>query len=351
MRDFNVMNDVKKQLSVQQYRELATHYYLAFWNEELRDRIAETFKMCHHRIYRCDLHSHSTHSDGGYSINELNTWAEHAGLDLVAVTDHHTLSQTSECEAFPKLWAGIEVSAFQHHIVVLSPQNNVTNEYDSLKDMLAKIKNGGGLPFIAHPCGWYKNPYTDDAIQEIENLGNTFLMEIGNGASNMFNYFDVTDADAMTLWDRLLVAGKKVIGLGNTDTHMGYQLGILWNGVLCNTLERKDVLNAIEQGHLFVSDGPICLMEVEERKMGDTVTSNTEKLRVKVECYDIEGIANLRVIKNGEIIQDKHFNGDKSVKIEFSDTMSEATGYYRAESYSVDKRRAYTNPIFIRKNQ
>jgi hypothetical protein len=345
------MNDVKKQLSAQEWRELATHYYLAQWNEELRNRIAETFTICPHKIYRCDLHSHSTHSDGGYCVNELNTWVEHAGLDLVAVTDHHTLSQTPECETFPKLWAGIEVSAFHHHVVVLSPQNNVADHYDSLKDMLKEIKNSGGLPFIAHPCGWYKHPYTYDAIQEIEHLGNTFIIEIGNGAGNMFNYFDVTDADAMTLWDRLLVDGKKVIGLGNTDAHMAYQLGILWNGILCDTLEYRGVLNAIEQGHLFVSDGPICLMEVEGRTIGDTITSNTEMLHVKVACYDIEGIANLRVIKNGEIIQDQHFNGDTSVEIAFTDIMIEDRGYYRAESYSVDKRRAYTNPIFIRKNQ
>lgn len=166
----------------------------------------------------------------------------------------------------------------------------------------------------------------------------------------MFNYFDVTDAEAMKLWDRLLVGGKKVIGLGNTDAHMAFQLGILWNGVLCETLDRIDVLNAIEKGRLFVSDGPICIIEVEDKKMGDTITSNKEKLKVKVECYDIEGISNLRVIKNGEIIQDKHFNGDKSVEIEFTDTTTEDIGYFRAESYSLDKRRAYTNPIFIRKN-
>lgn len=343
------MNDFRKKLSFLQQRESSTHTYLSRWNEELRNRIAETFKMYNLKIYRCDLHSHSTHSDGRYSIDEINKWIEHAGLDLLAVTDHDTLSQTEECNRFPSLWSGIEVSAFKHHVVVLSPNENVTEEYESLKEMLDKIKNGRGLPFIAHPCGWYRNPYTSEAIQEIENLENTFLMEIGNGAGNMFNYFDVTDAEAIKLWDRLLMDGKKVLGLGNTDAHMAYQLGIIWNGILCETLDSIDVIKTIEKGRLFVSDGPICIIEIEDRKMGDTITSNKEKLNVKVECYDIKGISNLRVIKNGEIIKDKHFNDDKSVEIEFKDTTTEEIGYFRAESYSLDKRRAYTNPIFIRK--
>jgi hypothetical protein len=344
------MNDFQKQLSFLQKRESTTHIYLSRWNEDLRNRIDENFKICNHKIYRCDLHSHSNHSDGRYSIDELNTWGEHAGLNLIAVTDHETLSQTEECNRFPSLWAGIEVSAFKHHVIVLSPNDNVNEEYESLKEMLDEIKNGGGLPFIAHPCGWYRNPYTSEAIQEIENLGNTVLFEIGNGAGNMFNYFDVTDAEAIKLWDRLLVSGKKVISLGNTDAHMAYQLGIIWNGILCETLDRKEVKNTIEKGRLFVSDGPICIIEVEDRKMGDTITSTKEKLNVKVECYDVEGISKLRVIKNGEIIKDKDFNGDKSVEIEFSDTTTEDIGYFRAESYSIDKRRAYTNPIFIRRN-
>lgn len=343
------MNDFKTELTFLQHRESKTHIYLSRWNEDLRNRISETLKLCNHKIYRCDFHSHSTYSDGRYSIDELNTWGEHSGLDLIAVTDHDTLSQTEECNKFPSLWSGIEVSAFKHHVVVLSPNDKVTEEYESLKEMLDEIKNGGGLPFIAHPCGWYRHPYTSEAIQEIENLGNAFIMEIGNGAGNMFNYFDVTDVEAIKLWDRLLVEGKKVIGLGNTDAHMAYQLGIIWNGILCQTLDSLDVKNAIEKGCLFISDGPICIIEIEDRMMGDTITSNKEKMDVKVECYDIEGISNLRVIKNGKIIKDKHFNGDKSVEIKFKDTMTEDIGYFRAESHSIDKRRAYTNPIFIRK--
>jgi hypothetical protein len=232
----------------------------------------------------------------------------------------------------------------------LSPNSKVTEEYESLEEMLDDIKNGGGLPFIAHPCGWYRNPYSSDAVQEIENLRNTFIIEIGNGAGNMFNYFDVTDAEAVKLWDRLLVDGKKVIGLGNTDAHMAYQLGIIWNGILCQTLDITDIKDTIEKGCLFVSNGPICIIEVEGKRMGDTISSNKEKLDVKLECYDVEGISNLRVIKNGSIIKDEHFNGDKSVKIEFTDKTSGDRGYFRAESYSIDMRRAYTNPIFIRKN-
>lgn len=64
-----------------------------------------------------DLHSHSSYSDGSYSVRELIDQARRAGLDGMAITDHDCLLQLSAVRAvareerFPVL-AGVEVSAF-----------------------------------------------------------------------------------------------------------------------------------------------------------------------------------------------------------------------------------------------
>ena len=65
----------------------------------------------------CDLHVHSTFSDGSSSVAELVREAWEAGLSGMAVTDHDSLSQLSAVRraarsfAFPVL-AGVEVSAW-----------------------------------------------------------------------------------------------------------------------------------------------------------------------------------------------------------------------------------------------
>ncbi len=61
---------------------------------------------------RADLHMHSRISDGSYTIPELAHLAAQRGLDVIAVTDHDTLSQAGK---IPKnlpveVIAGIEIS-------------------------------------------------------------------------------------------------------------------------------------------------------------------------------------------------------------------------------------------------
>ena len=38
-----------------------------------------------------DIHSHTTHSDGSFSVKELLKEAERIGLSLLSITDHNTI--------------------------------------------------------------------------------------------------------------------------------------------------------------------------------------------------------------------------------------------------------------------
>ncbi len=70
-------------------------------------------------MLKADLHIHSTFSDGSDSISEIVKEAENKGLDLIAITDHDTLSHAEHIPADSrvKIIAGIEVSA-------ADPKNN-----------------------------------------------------------------------------------------------------------------------------------------------------------------------------------------------------------------------------------
>lgn len=66
-----------------------------------------------------DLHSHTTHSDGDRSPAQLLTAAAAAGVTVLAVTDHDTVSGIAECRAASeavgiRLVPGIELSCELH---------------------------------------------------------------------------------------------------------------------------------------------------------------------------------------------------------------------------------------------
>lgn len=68
---------------------------------------------------QCDLHTHTTASDGQYTPAELVGLAKGRGLDLLAVTDHDTIAGVDEAmetgEALGlKVIRGVELSAQEH---------------------------------------------------------------------------------------------------------------------------------------------------------------------------------------------------------------------------------------------
>ncbi len=92
-----------------------------------------------------DLHSHSTHSDGQLDVASLLERAVEKGVDVLAITDHDTVSGIFEAREYIsanelplKLIAGVEIStrweSFEIHIVGL----NVDVENPDLASLLAE---------------------------------------------------------------------------------------------------------------------------------------------------------------------------------------------------------------------
>ena len=68
----------------------------------------------------CDLHTHTTASDGQYTPAQLMELAKARGLSVLAVTDHDTIAGTEEAIATGKdlglrVIRGVELSAKEHH--------------------------------------------------------------------------------------------------------------------------------------------------------------------------------------------------------------------------------------------
>ena len=132
-------------------------WYIALWrplpvsDTEVTDRFVRVSGVAH---------VHTTHSDGGGTIDEVQSAAVRAGLDFVIVTDHNTLAgkpREGYGDTGVLTIVGTEISNHQGHLLGLGiPAPPYRFSGDGL-DALRDVGDLGGLAFAAHP----ENPRQD----------------------------------------------------------------------------------------------------------------------------------------------------------------------------------------------
>lgn len=104
---------------------------------------------------KIDLHLHTTASDGSMTPSQVVEWAKRTGLDLIAITDHDSVSGVDEAikrgeELGVKVLVGIEISSFSNcEIHILGYNFDYKNpafveELAKIQDM-RKVRNGAIL--------------------------------------------------------------------------------------------------------------------------------------------------------------------------------------------------------------
>jgi len=308
--------------------------------EDTAQRVEQSRALFPFAVQRGDFHSHTLHSDAIGTVAQTAEMVASAGLDFQFVTDHWGVTQKEECIEHG-LWYGQEPATQHHHLGILGLEEAFTPQMDFLEDC-RQAQELGATIFLPHPCGWWpERVYTEEQKQIVFELPDPFLMEICNGANNIVNAFDYTDLAAIELWDQLLLAGKTVHALGNTDAHAPHCIGMVWNGVLTDSLTQADILATVKQGRNFVSDGPLLAIQSGEALMGSTISAGSE---VTIHAADVRGLLLLRIIADGKEVLRRDLLGESSV------TLSLPTGarrFVRAEIISNDGRRAFSNPLYI----
>ena len=308
-------------------------------------RVTETRELFPWQFFRGDCHSHTQHSDGIGTVAETAEMAKAAGLDFQFVTDHWGITQAPQC-AEHGLWVGQEPVTQHHHLGILGLDHAFEPAMDFLADYAAAM-DAGATVFVPHPTGWWPiMVYSEEQRQALEELPSPFLMEICNGANNIISAFDYTDDSAIKLWDHLLCLGRQVHAMGNTDAHAPHGIGIVWNGVFAAECSQPAIIAELRRGHSFVSDAPLIHIGWGAARMGDTASSADRTNDLQLTVADSRGLASLAVIADGEELFKRHFNGDTLWSGSF-DIPARINRYVRAETYSRDGRRAYSNPIYL----
>ncbi|MDP8960002.1 MAG: CehA/McbA family metallohydrolase [Actinomycetota bacterium] len=193
-----------------------------------------------------DLHSHTVHSDGTLTIDQLANLARSRGLDFLAVTDHNTVSHHPHLPGAAARFAvqlipGQELTTDRGHANCFGEVGWVDFRA-SADDWLSRSEDSGGLLSVNHPldpsCGWHRPLGQSPPLLEVWH-----------------KTWDRRSPAPLEWW-----AGRGGVPVGGSDFHSpADRLGAPTTWV---EAEDDDVLGGLRAGRVALSaepDGPVVL--------------------------------------------------------------------------------------------
>ncbi|HEY8282815.1 MAG TPA: CehA/McbA family metallohydrolase [Chloroflexota bacterium] len=292
-----------------------------------------------------DLHTHTVHSDGRLTVQELCAYALEQGLAFLAITDHNTITQHLEgSRDLPLLRVpGVELTTYSGHANLFGTHPVVLDfrrdRDEELADLFATAREGGLFVSVNHPsetdCGWehtFDLPYDG--------------LEIWNSAWNDRN------AASLNLWQRLLVEGRRLIALGGSDFHgpaVHDEPVPVVTRIFVHERGVDALLAGLRAGHVIVAGGvgaPELEFTLAGAMIGDTVSApvGTAPLSLR-----ILGDASCRALLVSERGIEHEYRVDRPAWTLNQDVPTDRR-FYRVEVWSVAERSrplVITNPIFL----
>jgi hypothetical protein len=216
------------------------------------------------------LHTHTSASDGELAPDAQVAHHEWAGFDVVAITDHWTLTSVSSTEhllvitgaelAVDPLGPGryTEILAIGIDEIPEDPggdrafwepiDNYLFKTFPDLSTAAAVIAEQGGVSFVAHP---YWSGLPPEVILGADGLTG---LELFNASSEREN----GRGDSSYLWDLALEAGKPLTAIATDDSHYPlFDIGDAWTMVRAAERSREAVVDALRGGRTYASTGPV----------------------------------------------------------------------------------------------
>lgn len=321
-------------------------------NEDCNIRVKINQQTIHERWVKGDLHLHTNHSDGTYSVAEVMDYAKKAGLDFIALTDHNTFSQNKLIDTTINLAVipGVELTTNNGHCNFYGVEKPFRDfRCSSLEDVKAVIDEGRSnqaLISVNHPhcnfCPWEWG---------LEDIGFDYV-EVWNGPWSNANH------RALNWWQEQLEKGNKLIALGGSDKHGPHQVnkyGIPTSLVKSKTNNLKGLLEGISKGKVCIVSEPTSPpleLSLGGRDMGSTVVINSsiQKLPLKTKVFNNQLNALLKIYSEKGLYDKYHIERGDHVK---DLTVPVKKGFYRAELWNEEEGHplSITNPIFVQETK
>ncbi|MGR3766016.1 CehA/McbA family metallohydrolase [Rossellomorea sp. NS-SX7] len=299
------------------------------------------------RWYKGDLHLHTNHSDGAYTVSEVVENIRYADLDFLALTDHNTFSQNFQ---FPvvediAIIPGVELTTNKGHANFYGVHQPFLDfRCRSIEDVQGKMDEGitnGSFYSINHPhcqyCPW------EWGLEHFD----INMVEIWNGPWS--------EANQKTLdwWDSQLKQGEKVVAIGGSDTHrehkkIKYGFPTTWLNAWRHSPGK--LVEAMKSGRACVGRTPASpWIEIKtmDTYMGGSYprVNNLNDIPLEVEFKEkVKGI--IKVITDHGTILNEAID---SQKVYYSNSISSDSKYVRVEVWDVDLEEpiVISNPIYF----
>jgi len=232
---------------------------------------------------RCQLHAHTTSSDGAASPEELCAHYARAGFDVLAITDHW---HVTDCErdglvviSASELSARAPTASGEAEALALGVAElpEPREPFTDIESMAAWIAARGGVPVLCHP---YWSGLRAEDVLAAPSLA---AIEVWNGASEVQQGNGLSSVQ----WDEVLHQGRHLVGVASDDCHSpGVDSGFGWTWVLAAERSPPAVLEALREGRCYGSAGPR-LHEVEVDAEGVVVRcSPARSIRLRSGPWD-----------------------------------------------------------------
>jgi PHP domain/PHP-associated len=312
------------------------------------------------RWWSGDLHMHTVHSDGDWTISDLVSTARRLGLDFICVTDHNTSSHHAEIDQLnqslrqPLLLRGEEITTYGGHTNAWGLPSGAWIDFRvrpgdnyQISRIAGQVHRTGALISINHPfalCGGCAWSY-DSAARDFDAI------EVWNGS------WDSTDDLALAMWDKILQSGRHITAIGSSDSHRAANpIGRPTTHVAAKVPTQRALLDAILKGRVYLSTEvaqPALGFEAETmgRKtrwmVGDEIHLTTPTtIRFLVRATSIPG-ATISLVSNGQVLRSLSTTSDGQPQVIEIECRSDS--YYRLEVRDAKKAMlALTNPIYLK---
>lgn len=309
--------------------------------------------------YRGDLHVHTFHSDGFWTVKAALESAKSNGLDFVAVTDHNTYSHHAELDSLAKNFPGLliirgeEITTYGGHINVWGLPSGGWVDFRLIPGLTAsgqsivrETRSFGGLASVNHPtmaCGGCSWTYDSD-------WSTLDSVEIWNAS------WDPDDEAALKIWDGFLQQGRKITAIGSSDTHqppsepapypINRRVGDPSVFIGAKSLTMSELFAGIRAGRVFVAENPRYSLSFSAGKttIGETLPIKPAELAWQLTNFPAD--SQFKLISDGQAIASDAVGSGALRKFRFAPTKQT---YVRLEVRSKDGAMlAMTNPIYFK---
>ncbi|MDD6012403.1 MAG: CehA/McbA family metallohydrolase [Oscillospiraceae bacterium] len=236
--------------------------------------------------HACELHCHTCHSDGDFTVKTLTQTALRRRLDGICLTDHNTVSGWAETKNSPlPVLCGIEWTTYFGHMLVLGAQEYVDwrdASPDNIDEKIRALKAAGGIVGIAHPFQ-LGTPICTGGHWDF-HVRDWSLVSYLEVWSEGCPYMNIPNGRAMALWHSLLDKGFHMAPTMGRDWHS--DKNNIFPGActyVCagEVLTADGIYQALRRGRTVVSAGPLFTFTFGDGKtVGDSLPPGENRLKI-----------------------------------------------------------------------